>query len=87
MRFAKLIGMLPVAGMLALGAVSAWAQASGEPIKIGAVVSATGAGAGLGVPERNGILLAPLTASLVADLILEGRDDPALALMAPNRAR
>ena len=30
---------------------------------------------------------APLTASLVADLILEGRDDPALALMAPNRAR
>ena len=36
---------------------------------------------------RNGILLAPLTASLVADLILEGRDDPALALMAPNRAR
>ena len=58
MRFAKLIGMLPVAGMLALGAVSAWAQASGEPIKIGAVVSATGAGAGLSVPERNGILLA-----------------------------
>jgi glycine oxidase len=36
---------------------------------------------------RNGILLAPLTASLVADLILEGRDDPALALMSPNRAR
>ena len=35
---------------------------------------------------RNGILLAPLTASLVADLILENRDeDPALALMSPAR--
>jgi len=35
---------------------------------------------------RNGILLAPLTASLVADLILENRDeDPALALMSPSR--
>ena len=34
---------------------------------------------------RNGILLAPLTAALVADLILEGRADPALDLMRPDR--
>jgi glycine/D-amino acid oxidase-like deaminating enzyme len=34
---------------------------------------------------RNGILLAPLTASIVADLILDGRDDPALALTSPGR--
>lgn len=34
---------------------------------------------------RNGILLAPLTAALVADLILEGRSDPALDLMRPER--
>jgi glycine oxidase len=34
---------------------------------------------------RNGILLAPLTAHLVADLVLEGRHDPALTVLAPNR--
>jgi glycine oxidase len=34
---------------------------------------------------RNGVLLAPLTASIVADLILEGRTDPALAVTAPGR--
>jgi glycine oxidase len=34
---------------------------------------------------RNGVLLAPLTASIVADLVLEGREDPALALTAPSR--
>jgi glycine oxidase len=34
---------------------------------------------------RNGVLLAPLTASLVADLILEGKDDPALVTTAPGR--
>ena len=33
-------------------------QASGEPVKVGAVLSLTGPGAGLGGPERNGILLA-----------------------------
>jgi glycine oxidase len=33
---------------------------------------------------RNGILLAPLTASLVAGLILDRRPDPALPLLAPN---
>jgi branched-chain amino acid transport system substrate-binding protein len=32
--------------------------AQGEPIKIGSVVSLTGPGAGLGQPERNGMLLA-----------------------------
>ncbi|HXF18604.1 MAG TPA: ABC transporter substrate-binding protein, partial [Burkholderiales bacterium] len=34
------------------------AQPTGEPIKVGAVLSLTGPGAGLGGPERNGILLA-----------------------------
>jgi glycine oxidase len=34
---------------------------------------------------RNGILLAPLTATLVADAILEDKDDPALAITAPGR--
>ena len=36
---------------------------------------------------RNGILLAPLTALLVADLVLEpdGLDDPAFQTMAPSR--
>ena len=33
-------------------------QPAGEPIKVGAVLSLTGPGAGLGGPERNGILLA-----------------------------
>lgn len=34
---------------------------------------------------RNGILLAPLTARLVADLILDGREDPDLAITRPQR--
>jgi glycine/D-amino acid oxidase-like deaminating enzyme len=34
---------------------------------------------------RNGILLAPLTASLVADLVLEGRERDELAVMRPAR--
>jgi glycine oxidase len=34
---------------------------------------------------RNGVLLAPLTAAIVADLILDGRRDPALAVTAPGR--
>ena len=34
---------------------------------------------------RNGVLLAPLTARLVADLILEHREDPLLALTSPQR--
>jgi glycine oxidase len=34
---------------------------------------------------RNGVLLAPLTASLVADLVLEGHERPELALMRPDR--
>jgi glycine oxidase len=34
---------------------------------------------------RNGVLLAPLTASLVADLVLEGRARPELAVTAPDR--
>jgi glycine/D-amino acid oxidase-like deaminating enzyme len=34
---------------------------------------------------RNGILLAPLTASIVADLVVDGREDPAIAITAPSR--
>ena len=34
---------------------------------------------------RNGILLAPLTAALVADLVLQDKHDPALGLMLPSR--
>ena len=36
---------------------------------------------------RNGILLAPLTAKLVVDLVLEGKRDPALDVVAPARIR
>jgi hypothetical protein len=31
------------------------------------------------------VLLAPLTATLVSDLLIEGRRDPALAVMSPDR--
>ena len=49
---------LAVIAMLLLpGPLSVSAQ-QGEPIKIGAVISLTGPGAGLGQPERNGMLLA-----------------------------
>ena len=34
---------------------------------------------------RNGILLAPLTAALLARGVLDGERDPALALTAPDR--
>ncbi|HJN42745.1 MAG: glycine oxidase ThiO [Vicinamibacterales bacterium] len=34
---------------------------------------------------RNGVLLAPLTARLVADLVLDGRIDPLLEAVAPGR--
>ncbi len=34
---------------------------------------------------RNGVLLAPFTAVLVADLVLEGREAPELALTSPKR--
>ena len=34
---------------------------------------------------RNGVLLAPLTAQLVADAILDGRVDPMLAAVSPSR--
>jgi glycine/D-amino acid oxidase-like deaminating enzyme len=35
---------------------------------------------------RNGALLAPLTATLVARLVAGDRSDPSLALLAPSRA-
>jgi glycine/D-amino acid oxidase-like deaminating enzyme len=34
---------------------------------------------------RNGVLLAPLTAKLVADLVLDGNRDPDLDLVRPDR--
>jgi glycine oxidase len=34
---------------------------------------------------RNGILLAPLTAQFIADLLIDGREDPDLALVRPGR--
>jgi thiazole synthase len=34
---------------------------------------------------RNGVLLAPLTAALVADAMLEGKSDPLLAAVQPSR--
>ena len=34
---------------------------------------------------RNGVLLAPLTALAIADLVLEGRERPELALVRPDR--
>jgi len=34
---------------------------------------------------RNGVLLAPLTAALMADLLLDGRDSAELALVRPDR--
>jgi len=43
-----------------------------------AVVYATG-------HYRNGVLLAPLTARLVGDLVIDGRADPVLGLTAPSR--
>ncbi len=44
--------------LLVVSGIAACQQAGDEPVKVGAVVSMTGPGAGLGGPERNGILLA-----------------------------
>jgi glycine oxidase len=59
------------------------ASADGLPIvgpssASGRVVYATG-------HFRNGIMLAPLTAQLVADYLLEGKHDPALDVLSPAR--
>ena len=34
---------------------------------------------------RNGVLLAPITAKVIADLIVEGKRDACLEVFAPNR--
>lgn len=44
--------------LLFLAGAAAAQQPSGDPVKVGAVLSLTGPGAGLGGPERSGILLA-----------------------------
>src|SRR5688572_11965747 len=56
--FALAIG---ISAFAAVHGGPAFAQTSGEPIKFGAVLSVTGVGAGLGVNERNGLLLAEKT--------------------------
>ncbi|MGO4666939.1 ABC transporter substrate-binding protein [Bosea sp. 2RAB26] len=60
--YRSLIALAPTA-LLSLSPMPALAQtaASGAPIRIGAVISATGAIAGVGLPEREGILLAQKT--------------------------
>jgi glycine oxidase len=50
----------------------------GRSTRVPGIVYATG-------HFRNGVLLAPLTAMIVADLILEDRNDPALAWTSPGR--
>jgi branched-chain amino acid transport system substrate-binding protein len=57
LRAALAIGAV---GSVVAASAPAFAQA-GDPIKFGAVVSVTGVGAGLGVNERNGLLLAEKT--------------------------
>jgi glycine oxidase len=50
----------------------------GRSVKLPGLVYATG-------HYRNGVLLAPLTARVVADLVLDNRDDPLLTAVAPQR--
>ena len=49
---------LPLLLLPLITGIAACEQASDGPLKVGAVLSLTGPGAGLGGPERNGILLA-----------------------------
>ena len=61
MSLSSIARLAGAAALVGISAFAVQAQTSGEPIKIGAIVSATGAGAGLGIPERNGMLLAEKT--------------------------
>ena len=61
MSLSSIARLAGAAALIGISAFAVQAQTSGEPIKIGAIVSATGAGAGLGIPERNGMLLAEKT--------------------------
>jgi len=61
MSLSSIARLAGAAALVGISAFTVQAQTSGEPIKIGAIVSATGAGAGLGIPERNGMLLAEKT--------------------------
>jgi branched-chain amino acid transport system substrate-binding protein len=49
---------LIAAGGAALCAPVGAQQPGSEPVKIGVILALTGAGAGLGIPERNGAVLA-----------------------------
>lgn len=59
-RLSAGVQALSAAAMLSLAGLSPAAaqSAEGEPIKIGALLSVTGGLAGVGIPERNGVLLA-----------------------------
>src|SRR2546430_3421839 len=46
------------ASTIAISVPAGAQQPAGEPIKIGVIVALTGAGASLGIPERNGAVLA-----------------------------
>ena len=59
-KFLRAALAIGAAGSVVASSAPAFAQA-GDPIKFGAVVSVTGVGAGLGVNERNGLLLAEKT--------------------------
>jgi branched-chain amino acid transport system substrate-binding protein len=58
MSLSSITRLAGAAALVGLSAFAAQAQTSGDPVKVGAIVSITGAGAGLGAPERNGLLLA-----------------------------
>lgn len=76
----------PLLGMHTGGAPTGGAPIGGAPIggahpggaHTGGVVVAAG-------HHRNGVLLAPVTADLIADLLVTGRSDPLLASFRPGR--
>ena len=80
------VDVLPQARYAGFGAVRAGLR-PGTPDDL-PVVGRSAAAPGLVYATghyRNGVLLAPLTARLVADLVLDGREDPLLAAIAPAR--
>ncbi|TDR88182.1 ABC transporter substrate-binding protein [Enterovirga rhinocerotis] len=55
------LGTLALAGATIMSPMAQAQGATGEPLKIGAIISLTGPGAGLGNPQRQGMLLAEKT--------------------------
>jgi len=58
MRVTSIGRMLTVALLLALPGLAPAQAVTGDPIKVGVIVAATGPAATVGIPERNGVLLA-----------------------------